>query len=89
MKKVIAIILAIVFAFALTACSNGSLPKGKASEITGMSSGGGTWSFGSGYYEYINETTIKFIRDKDGKTYYLSAGTLMYIIEETETEGEK
>ena len=36
-----------------------------------------------------NETTIKFIRDKDGKTYYLSAGTLMYIIEETETEGEK
>lgn len=86
MKKVIAIILAIIFIFALTAYSNDSFPKGRASEIRGLSTGGGTWSFGSGYYEYINETTIKFTRDKDGKTYYLSTGTLMYIIEETESE---
>lgn len=89
MKKIAAIILAIILTLTLTACSSSSLPKGRASKITGISSGGGTWTLKSGYFEYINETTIKYISDEDGTTYYLSTGTLIYIIEETESENNK
>ena len=77
MKKLIALLLILITVFALTACS-ASLPKGEASNIR-VSYGDSFWDMGRGKFEYINETTVKFIRTYDNSVYYISSDNLVFI----------
>lgn len=84
MKKISAIILVclLIIVSMLSGCSSNKniLPKGRASDVSIMDSDSKSWFLGSGDFEYLNETTIKFVRDYDQETYYLSASTLRYIV---------
>lgn len=83
MKKILIISICIfITLLAFTGCNsnNSSLPKGRASSIYIIDND--RRDMGSGEFEYLNETTIKFISDEDKRTYYFSTSNLYYIEEE-------
>ena len=73
----------IILLFSLSGCvsSDSELPSGRASEVR-INNGNSYWDLGSGNFQYISDTTIKFVRDSDGKVYYLSTSTIIDIIVE-------
>ena len=82
MKKIILFFIIAMFMLSFSGCvSDNNLPAGRASEVR-VNSGDSYWELGSGDFKYINDTTIEFIRDVDGKVYYLSTSTLIDIIVE-------
>ena len=73
--------LLLVVGIFLSSCSEKALPSGRASTVRVMDRDG--WiNLGSGEYEFISDTTVKFICDDDSKTYFLSMHNIMYIVEE-------
>ena len=83
MKKFALFFISIILVLSLSACAstNNNLPSGRASEVR-IIGGSSYWDLGSGTFKYINDTTIEFVRDIDGKIYYLSTATLIDIIVE-------
>ena len=83
MKKFALFFISIILVLSLSACasSNNNLPAGRASEVR-INNGDSYWDLGSGDFKYISDTTIEFIRDSNGKTYYLSTAMLIDIIVE-------
>ena len=84
MKKLVILFLILTaLTLSLLSCTSTTdeLPSGRASEVR-IENGDSYWDLGSGNFRYINETTIEFIRDYDGKTLYLSTSTLIDIIVE-------
>lgn len=80
MKKIISLALVIALSLMLVSCTKSSsdLPSGRAASVV-VDNVGTRFALGSGSFKYLNETTIEFVRDYDGKTYYLSTATLVCI----------
>ena len=81
MKKITLLFVAIIFVMSLSGCgcSDHNLPAGRASEVR-INHGDSYWELGSGNFKYLSDTTIEFVRDVDGRVYYLSTSTLIDII---------
>ena len=83
MKKLLILILIIASILTLVACTGNDdsveLPKGKCKNIY-VNYGDSTRQLGAGYFEYINETTVKFDPDTAYETnYYIPASSIIYI----------
>lgn len=77
MKKLLLVLVIICMLLTLISCS--SLPKGHGQiRVDNVVS---YWYAGEGTYEYINENTVKFIRDEDGAVYYFDTSHIVYIKE--------
>ena len=67
MKKCIALALIMILIFSMVGCTSKSLPSGHAKHV----------DFVDGYmisgcqFEYVNEHTVKIIRDDDGQVLYV------------------
>lgn len=73
LKIIITYVLAFVLLLALVGCSSSvNLPKGAASRID-FTDG---WEIGASQFEYINETTVKIIRESDGQVWYVPASSI-------------
>ena len=87
MKKevsIVCIVIAILLLsiFILSSCFP-SLPKGRASAFVVSSTNNSSYDYGSGKFKYLNESTVKFVSDRDGKTYYFSTEHIKYIKKES------
>lgn len=73
-EKLIAFVLAIVLLVtALAGCSaEPELPSGKATRIDFVDG----WSIGQSHFEYINDSTVKIIREKDGQVWYVPTSSI-------------
>ena len=78
MKKIIIYLLLIILCcIGFAGCST-NLPKGKVDEIVFFSNEGKIIKWTGGKFEYISETTIKYI-DVEGNIYYFSIDSLCFI----------
>lgn len=67
MKKIICVILClVVLVFIFASCGN-SLPSGKASRITLIDG----WEIHDATFKYVNENTIKIVRNEDNQVFYI------------------
>lgn len=74
MKKIVCFIICIFILVALSSCGSAlskddgsSLPKGDASRID-FTDG---WSIKDASFEYVNERTVKIVREVDGQVFYV------------------
>ncbi len=88
--KKISVIFSVIFILSLlisfSGCTSNDvvLKSGRASSI-GLADK--KWQrTGPGYFEYIDETTIKFIRDENSKTYYFITDNVTFIALEDDNE---
>ena len=65
MKKIICFVFCIALLVSLTGC-NSNLPKGKASNIDFIDG----WTINSSTFEYVNENTVKIVRE-NGQVLYV------------------
>lgn len=70
--KLIAFALAILLlVMSLAGCSS-KLPSGKASRIDFIDG----WSIRAAEFEYVNESTVKIIREDDGQVWYVPTSSI-------------
>lgn len=86
MKKVLVFLVTLILIFGLVGCTQtNELPKGKVKRIDVICDWNNDMSrtFAGGEFEYINETTIKYI-DDEGNLYYLSTSTISFLLVDEE-----
>lgn len=74
MKKIICLAICIVMLVALSSCVP-TLPRGEASKIELN----GSMTIGDAKFEYLNERTVKIIRESDGQVFYVPDSNIIKI----------
>ena len=65
MKKLFSLCIALALAFSLVGCSSPTLPSGTASRVDFVDG----WKISRSTFEYLNENTVKFVREDDGQVF--------------------
>lgn len=65
MKKLFSLCIALALAFSLVGCSSPTLPSGTASRVDFVDG----WKISRSTFEYLNENTVKFVREEDGQVF--------------------
>lgn len=89
MKKILIVFVLVFSILSLQSCSvlgnnsdepaySPNLPSGRAREIR-VQQDDYIIDLGPGEFEYVNETTLKVVRDSDGQMYYVSVANLIFI----------
>lgn len=75
MKRTVSILIALLLVLALVGCSTAQTTEklsGKASRIDFVDG----WKIGSASFEYVNEHTVKIVRDEDNQVFYVPINSI-------------
>ena len=83
MKKIAAALISLILVLALAGCgTENDLPSGEKARIDFIDG----WKAYGCSFEYINENTVKLVREDDGQVFYVPASSILRIWESSDSE---